>query len=85
MISSLRLEEILRMPFATVLEPVLTKVAGPAQAAVIINHLSDMPGVYVTEDVLNLTPEQFLLKNKCGEICLKHLQNAFKELGLGEK
>ena len=79
MISAIRAEELKSMPFAIVLEPALTKVSSADMATKTISALSEIPGVYLFEDVLNLTKDSFS-GTSCAS-CFEVLQEAVKQLG----
>ena len=79
MISAIRAEELKSMPFAIVLEPAITKVSSVDTATKTIAALSEIPGVYLFEDVLNLTRDSFS-STSC-EACFETLQAAVKHLG----
>lgn len=81
MISKLRAEELLKLPFYTVLEPTLIRISSLESSTRLLSALSDMPGIYTFEDVLNITDEFFTSQSLCGEDCLQHLKDAIKALG----
>lgn len=80
MISSLRAEELLKMPFYPVLEPAIIRVGSSDIATRILSSLAESD-VYIFEDVLNLTDEEFLSIATCGQECLEVLKSAIKSLG----
>ena len=84
LISRLRAEEILYMPFACVLEPALRKVSNHSDTNTVLSSLSEMTSVFTLYDVLQLTKEQFLSETSCGEDCLNKLLAAIKLLGFEE-
>lgn len=81
MISKLRAEELLKLPFYTVLEPTLIRISSLESSTRVLSSLSDMPGIYTFEDVLNITDEFFTSQSLCGEECLQYLKDAIKALG----
>lgn len=81
MISKLRAEELLKLPFYTVLEPTLIRISSLESSTRVLSSLSDMPGIYTFEDVLNITDEFFASQSLCGEECLQYLKDAIKALG----
>lgn len=86
MISRLRAEVLLDMPYGVVLEPPLLKVSSSTLATSVLSSLSEDENIFTLRDVLNLTREEFLAGNPCGVDCLEALISAIKELGFeGEK
>lgn len=79
MISKQRAEELLKMPFALVLEPAITKVSSAEVATQAIAALSEMPGIYLFEDVVNLAPKDLDVSGFKKE-CFNALKQAIKLL-----